>query len=66
VNLKGIVIFKVIEETFKQMKRLQNPWMVDGNDRNDKEDMENMEHQGDDIEDYVLTTMKKNPNNKIK
>ncbi len=66
MNLKGIIIFRVIEKTFKQMKRLQNPRMLDGNDRNDMEDMENMEHQGENIEDYVFTTMKNNPNKKTK
>jgi len=55
----------VVEKTIKQMKRLQNLGMVDGNDRNDMEDMVNMEHQGED-EDHVLTTMKNNPNKKAK
>jgi hypothetical protein len=41
-------MFKVAKKIIKQMKRLQNPRMVDGDDRNDMEDMENMEHQGDD------------------
>jgi hypothetical protein len=41
-------IFKVVEKIIKQMKRLQNPRMVDGDDRNDMEDMEEMEHQGED------------------
>jgi hypothetical protein len=35
-----IDIFKVIEKVIKQMKRLQNPRMVDGDDRNDMEDIE--------------------------
>jgi hypothetical protein len=34
----------VTEKIIKQMKRLQNPRMVDGDDRNDMKDMENMEH----------------------
>jgi hypothetical protein len=55
VNLKGTIIFRVTAETFKEMKRLQNPRMVDRNDRND---MEDMKHQGADIEDCVLTTFK--------
>jgi len=38
----------VVEKIIKQMKRLQNPRMVDGDDRNDMEDMEEMEHQGED------------------
>ncbi len=52
----------MVEKTIKQMKRLQNLGMVDGNDRND---MVNMEHQGEN-EDHVLTTMKNNPNKKAK
>jgi hypothetical protein len=44
------------------MKRLQNPKMVDGNDRNDIEDME---HQGED-KNHVLTTTKNNPNKRKK
>jgi len=54
-NFKGTNIFKVAKETIKQMKRLQNPGMVNGDDRNDMEDMENMEHQGEN-EDHVLIT----------
>jgi hypothetical protein len=38
-NLKGVDNFKVVEKTIKQMKRLQNPKMVDGNDKNDIEAM---------------------------
>jgi len=34
----------VAEKTVKQTKRLQNPRMVDGDDRNDMVDMEDMEH----------------------
>jgi hypothetical protein len=68
-NLKRTDIFKVAEKIIKQMKRLQNPKMVDGDDRNDMEDMEDMEHQGEN-KNHVLTTTKKNPNknnnNKIK
>ncbi len=41
------------------MKRLQNPRMVDGDDRND------MEHQGEN-ENHVLTTMDNNPDMKAK
>ncbi len=55
-NLKRVDVFRVAKKTLKQMKRLQNPRMVDGNDRNDMEDMEDMEHQGED-EDHVLATM---------
>jgi hypothetical protein len=59
-NLKRTNISRVVEEVIKQMKRLQNPKMVDGDDRNDMEDMKNMEHQGED-KNHVLTTTKKNP-----
>ncbi len=52
----------MFEEAIKQMKRLQNPRMVDGDDIND---MESIEHQGED-EDYVLTTMENNPSKKTK
>jgi hypothetical protein len=55
----------VVEQAIKQMKRLQNPGMVDGDDRNDMKDMEDMEHQGEN-EDHVLTTMENNPNKKTK
>jgi hypothetical protein len=41
-------IFKVAKKEIKQMKRLQNPKMVDGDDRNDMENMEDVEHQGED------------------
>ncbi len=44
------------------MRRLQNPRMVDGDDRND---MEDMEHQGEN-RNHVLTTMENNPNKKTK
>jgi hypothetical protein len=46
----------VFEEVIKQMKRLQNPRMVDGDDRNDMENMEDMEYQ-DENENHVLKTM---------
>jgi len=36
-DLKGVHIFKVVEKKIKQVKRLQNPKMVDGNDKNDME-----------------------------
>jgi hypothetical protein len=39
------------------MKRLQNPRMVDGDDRNDMKDMENMEHWGEN-ENHVWKTWK--------
>ncbi len=35
----------MFEEAIKQMKRLQNPRMVNGDDKNDMEDMEDMEHK---------------------
>jgi hypothetical protein len=38
----------MFEEVIKQMKRLQNPRMVDGDDRNDMENMEDMEYQDED------------------
>jgi hypothetical protein len=64
-NLKIVDIFRVVEEALKQMKRLQNRRMVDGDGRNDMDDMEDMEHQGED-EDYVLTTMENIPSKKEK
>ncbi len=53
------------EQAIKQMKRLQNLGMVDGDDRNDMRDMEDMKHQGEN-EDHVLTTMENNPSKKTK
>jgi hypothetical protein len=50
----------VFEEAIKQMKMLQNPIMVDGDERND---MENMEYQDED-ENHVLKTMENNINRK--
>ncbi len=41
------------------MKRLQNPKMVDEDDRNDMENMENMEYEDED-ENNVLKTMENN------
>jgi hypothetical protein len=38
-NLKGVDIFKVVKKPIKQMKRLQNPRMVDGDGRNDTKGM---------------------------
>jgi hypothetical protein len=61
-NLKKMNFFKVAKEAIKQMRRLQNPRMVDGDDRND---MDDMEHQGE-TRNHVLTTMEKNPNKKNK
>ncbi len=40
-------------KTIKQMKRLQNPRMVDGDDRNDMVDIEDMEHQSEDVRSCV-------------
>ncbi len=40
----------MFEEAIKQMKRLQNPGMVNGDDKNDMEDMEDMEHQSENEE----------------
>jgi hypothetical protein len=34
----------VVEQAIKQMKRLKNSGMVNGDDRNDMRDMEDMEH----------------------
>jgi hypothetical protein len=34
-NLKETNVFKVVEEAIKQMKRLQNPRMVNGDDKNE-------------------------------
>jgi hypothetical protein len=39
-NLKEIDIFKVVEKAIKQMERLQNLNMANGNDRNDMEDID--------------------------
>ncbi len=64
-NFNGVNIFKVAKETIKQMKRLQNPGMVNGNDRNDMEDMEKVEHQGEN-ENHELTTTENNPNMEAK
>ncbi len=50
----------MFEEAIKQMKMLQNPIMVDGDERND---MENMEYQDED-ENHVLKTMENNINRK--
>ncbi len=49
----------MFEETIKQMKRLQNPKMVHGDDRTDMENMEDMEYQDED-ENHVLKTMENN------
>jgi hypothetical protein len=38
-NLKRVDIFKVAKQPIKQMKRLQNPRMVDGDGRNDTKGM---------------------------
>jgi hypothetical protein len=59
-NLKGVDIFKVVEEVIKEMERLQNLDMANGDDRNH---MENKDHRGVD-ENHVLTTMENNPNMK--
>jgi len=45
----------VVEETIKQMKRLQNPGIMD----DERIDMEDIKHQGED-EDVI--TIEKNPN----
>jgi hypothetical protein len=64
-NFKRVDIFWVVEKVIKQMKRLQNLRMVDGDDRNDIKNMKDMKHQGED-EDPVLTTMENNPTKKAK
>jgi hypothetical protein len=64
-NLKEINIFLVAEKAIKELKRLQNPRMVDGDDRIDMVDMEDMEHQSED-EDRVLKTMENNLSRKAK
>jgi hypothetical protein len=52
-NIKGIDMFKVNEKTIKQMKRLQNPKIM-----NDESiDMEDIEHQ---CEDEDMTTIENN------
>ncbi len=63
--MKGVDIFRMVEKTIKQMKRLQSLTMVDGDDRNDMENMKDMEHQGE-HKDHVLTTMENNPTKKAK
>jgi len=45
----------VVEETIKQMKRLQNPRIMD----DERIDMEDIKHQGED-EDVI--TIENNPN----
>jgi hypothetical protein len=35
------------------MKRLQNPMMINGDDRNDMVDIEDMEHQSEDVRSCV-------------
>jgi hypothetical protein len=64
-NLKGVGIFRVVEKTIKQMKRLQSLMMVDGDGRNDMENMKDMEHQGE-HKYHVLTTMENYPTKKVK
>ncbi len=59
-NLKGADILKVVEKVIKQMERLQNLNIADGDDRND---MEDMDHRNVD-ENHVLKTMENNPNMK--
>jgi hypothetical protein len=49
----------VVEKTIKQMKRLQNPRIMDGN----RIDMEDIEHQD---EDEDVTTIENNPSKKAK
>jgi len=49
----------VVEKAIKQMKRLQNPRIMDGN----RIDMEDIEHQD---EDEDVTTIKNNPSKKAK
>jgi hypothetical protein len=39
-NLKGVDIFKEVEEAIKQTERFQNLNMADGDDKNDMEDMD--------------------------
>jgi len=49
----------VVEKAIKQMKRLQNPRIMDGN----RIDMEDIEHQD---EDEDVTTIENNPSKKAK
>ncbi len=58
-NIKKADLVKVVEETIKHMKKLQNPRIMD----DDRIDMEDIEHQG---EDEILTTIENNPNKKTK
>jgi hypothetical protein len=58
--LKRAKFFWVVEEIIKQLKRLQNLNMVDGDDKNDIENMEDMEYQREN-ENHVLITMENNP-----
>jgi hypothetical protein len=53
------------KKAIKQMERLQNPRMVDGDDKIDMVDMEDMEHQSE-YEDHVLKTMENNLSRKAK
>ncbi len=58
-NIKGVDLFKVAKKTIKQMKRLQNPRIMD----DDRIDMEDIKHQ---VEDEDVTTIKYNPSKKAK
>jgi len=58
-NIKRTNLFKVVEETVKEMKRLQNPRIMD----DDRIDMKDIKHQHED-EDVI--TIENNPSNKTK
>jgi hypothetical protein len=58
-NIKGVDLFKVAKKEIKQMKRLQNPRIMD----DDRIDMEDIKHQG---EDEDGTTIENNPSKKAK
>jgi len=49
----------MVDKTIKQMKKLQNPWIMD----DDRIDMEDIEHRG---EDEDATTIENNPSKKKK
>ncbi len=58
-NIKRVDLFKVAKEAIKQMKRLQNPRIMD----DDRIDMEDIKHQG---EDENVITIENNLSKKTK
>jgi hypothetical protein len=58
-NIKRVDLFKVAKEAIKQMKRLQNPRIMD----DDRIDMEDIKHQG---ENENVITIENNLSKKTK